>query len=129
MTTTSTARLDQTKLLRAMLTLQGALVFVQFVTAGLLLSLPHGRVAHSAGSFALWLASLAHLVVAILAWRPGGGSPRALYVGLGFVALVTAQALLGVFRLTALHVPLAAVLLAATLTYLVRLRAARKERS
>lgn len=125
MATRTTPGLDHAKLLRATNTLQTAMVFVQFITAGLLLSIRSGHVFHSTGAYILWFVAIAHLIVAILAWRSGGGSPKPVYYALGFVALITAQVYLGVFHITALHVPLAGVLLIASLAYLLRLRASR----
>ena len=117
--------LDHAKLLRATNTLQTAMVFVQFITGGLLLSIRNGHVFHSAGAYILWFAAIAHLVVAVLAWRCCDGSPKPVYYALGFVALISAQVYLGVFHVTVLHVPLAGALLIASLAYLVRLRACR----
>ena len=110
------------KLLHATVTLQTALVFVQSITAGLMMALPHGHVLHSAGSYTLWFVTVAHVVVAVLAWRRDGGSPEHVWSAAGFLALITAQVFLGVYHVTALHVPLAAALLGAGLLYLVRIR-------
>lgn len=110
------------KLLHATVALQAALVFVQSITAGLRMTLPYGHVFHSAGSYTLWVVTVAHVVVAVLVWRPGGGSPQPVWFALGFLALITAQVYIGVFHLVALHVPLAAALLVASVLYLVRIR-------
>ncbi|MCP2201643.1 hypothetical protein [Lentzea flava] len=111
-----------TKLLHAIVVLQTAAVFVQSITAGLMMTIPSGHVLHSAGSYTLWVVTVAHVVVAVLAWRPGGGSAQPIWYALGFLALITGQVYAGVFHLTALHVPLAAVLLVASLLYLLRIR-------
>lgn len=116
-------------LLRATVALQTALVFVQSITAGLRRTLPYGHVFHSAGSYTLWVVTVAHVVVAVLAWRPGGGSPQPVWYALGFLALMTAQVYAGLFHLTALHVPLAAALLVASLLYLLRIRSTRHHSS
>ncbi|MBE1533112.1 hypothetical protein [Actinomadura algeriensis] len=108
-TRTMTKRGDRT-FLRIAIMLQTSLVFVQAVTAGLLLSSPDARVLHSAGSYGLFLVVLLHLVVAVLVWRPGGGSPRlALYAG-GFFGLTLAQIALGIADVKTLHVPLGVLL-------------------
>lgn len=122
MTTQTTARPANLKLLRATVALQTAAVFLQSVTAGLMMTLPYGHVLHSAGSYTLWVVTVVHVVVAVLAWRPGGGSPQPIWYAAGFLALITAQVYIGVFHLTALHVPLAAALLVASVVYLFKIR-------
>ena len=122
MTTQTTARPANLKLLHATVALQTAAVFLQSVTAGLMMTLPYGHVLHSAGSYTLWVVTVVHVVVAVLAWRPGGGSPQPIWFAAGFLALITAQVYIGVFHLTALHVPLAAALLVASVVYLVKIR-------
>lgn len=109
------------RLLHHTVALQTALVFVQSITAGLKMTLPYGHVLHSAGSYTLWFVTVAHVIVAVLAWRRGG-SLHPVWYALGFLALITAQVYIGVFHLTALHVPLAAALLVASVLYLVRIR-------
>lgn len=110
------------RLLHAVVALQTALVFVQSITAGLKTALSYGHVLHSAGSYTLWFVTVAHVVVAVLAWRPGGGPSQPIWFALGFLALITAQVFLGVFHLAVLHIPLAAVLLVASVLYLLRIR-------
>ena len=122
MTTQTTARPANLKLLHATVALQTAAVFLQSVTAGLMMTLPYGHVLHSAGSYTLWVVTVVHVVVAVLAWRPGGGAAQPIWYAVGFLALITAQVYIGVFHLTALHVPLAAALLVASVVYLVKIR-------
>ncbi|MDX8030912.1 hypothetical protein SK803_11850 [Lentzea sp. BCCO 10_0856] len=122
MATQTTAKPANLKLLHTTVVLQTAAVFLQSVTAGLMMTLPYGHVLHSAGSYTLWVVTVVHLVVAVLAWRPGGGSPQPIWYAAGFLALITAQVYIGVFHLTALHVPLAAALLVASVVYLFRIR-------
>lgn len=110
------------RLLHATVALQTAAIFAQSITAGLMRTLPHGHLLHSAGSYTLWVVTVAHVVVAVVAWRQGGGSPTPIWYAVGFLALITAQVFAGVFHLTALHIPLAAALLAASVLYLVRIR-------
>jgi hypothetical protein len=122
MVTQTTAKPANRKLLHATVALQTAAVFVQSITAGLMMTLPYGHVLHSAGSYTLWVVTVVHVVVAVLAWRPGGGPVQPIWYAVGFLALITAQVYIGVFHLTALHVPLAAALLVASVVYLFRLR-------
>jgi hypothetical protein len=109
------------KLLHVTVALQAALIFVQSISAGLL-KLPFGHVLHSAGSYTLWLVTVAHVVIAILMWRPGGGSPEPIWFAAGFLALITAQVYIGVFHLTVLHIPFGTALLVASVLYLLRTR-------
>jgi hypothetical protein len=122
MATQTTAKPAGLKLLHVTVALQTAAVFLQSITAGLMMTLPYGHVLHSAGSYTLWVVTVLHVVVAVLAWRPGGGSSRPIWYAAGFLALITAQVFLGVFHLKALHVPLAAALLVASVLYLLRIR-------
>ncbi|MCR3753496.1 hypothetical protein [Lentzea californiensis] len=122
MTTQTTARPANFKLLHATVVLQTGAVFLQSVTAGLMMTLPYGHVLHSAGSYTLWVVTVVHVVAAVLAWRPGGGSPQPIWFAAGFLALITAQVFSGLFHLTALHVPLAAALLVASVVYLFKIR-------
>jgi hypothetical protein len=122
MATHTTAKPANLKLLHATVALQTAAVFVQSITAGLMMTVPYGHVLHSAGSYTLWVVTVVHVVVAVLAWRPGGGSAQPIWYSVGFLALITAQVYSGLFHLTALHVPLAAALLVAGVVYLFRIR-------
>ncbi|MEV6244151.1 hypothetical protein [Lentzea sp. NPDC051838] len=99
------------KFLYATVALQTALIFVQSVSAGL-----KSPVFHSAGSYTLWVVMVAHVVVALLMRRA-----RAVWYALGFLGLTTAQVFIGIAHLTALHLPLAALLLVASALYLVSL--------
>ncbi|XVQ83640.1 hypothetical protein ACQP2K_33110 [Microbispora siamensis] len=92
--------------LRAAGTLQTAAVFVQAITAGLLLSSPGNGALHSAGAYTVFVVTLLHLVVAILTWRPGGGSPMPILYAVGFLGLTLAQVALGIAHVKTLHVPL-----------------------
>lgn len=112
------------RLLATTVAVQTALIFVQSITAGLRMTLPYGHVFHSAGSYALWVVTVAHVVVALLTRRA-----QAVWYALGFLALMTAQVFLGLFHLVALHVPLAAALLVASLLYLLRIRSNRHHSS
>jgi len=92
--------------LRAVVTLQTVTIFAASVTAGLLLSAPGGKVLHSATAYTLFGVALVHVVTAILAWRPGGGSTKPMCYAIGFLVGTLAQVALGLAHLKALHVPL-----------------------
>jgi hypothetical protein len=46
------------------------------------------------------------VLAAVLAWRPGGASPRPVLYASGFPLLASLQVVLGIAHLPALHVPL-----------------------
>ncbi|GAA4984462.1 hypothetical protein [Kitasatospora paranensis] len=97
-------------LLRAAITLQTLAILFQAVTAGLLLASSHGEVLHSVGARVMYGASMLYVLAAILAWRPGGGSPRPVLYASGFLALASVQVVLGIAHKPALHVPLGVVM-------------------
>ncbi|MCU7820401.1 hypothetical protein [Kitasatospora sp. DSM 101779] len=92
--------------LQISIALQTAAVFFQAVTAGLLLSSPGSEVLHGVGARVMYGASMLYVLAAILAWRPGGGSPRRILHASVFLVLASVQVVLGVARIPAFHVPL-----------------------
>ncbi|MGW6564070.1 hypothetical protein [Streptomyces sp. NPDC054975] len=104
-TSTTEVRSNVTSLQIAVV-LQTASLFFQAVTAGLLLSSSHGHVLHDVGSRVMYGASMLYVLAAVLAWRPGGGSPRPVLYASGLLVLASAQVVLGIAHMTALHVPL-----------------------
>ena len=54
----------------------------------------------------MFAAAVLYLVAAVLAWRPGGGSPRPILHAAGFLGLTLAQVALGIAHMKTLHVPL-----------------------
>ncbi|WP_214325723.1 hypothetical protein [Nonomuraea sediminis] len=110
MPTPPTTKQGNLTLLRVAITLQTLAVFVAPITAGLLLSVPSGRVLHSASAYGVFTVSLLHVVAAVLAWRPGGGSARPILYAAGFFGLTLAQIALGIAHVKTLHVPLGVLL-------------------
>ncbi|KUO20982.1 hypothetical protein [Streptomyces dysideae] len=102
-TTTAPGRLT---FLHVAIALQTLALLFQAVTAGLLLSSSDSEVLHSVGARVMYGASMLYVLAAILAWRPGGGSPRPILHASGFLALASVQVILGIARVPALHVPL-----------------------
>ncbi|MGW7436519.1 hypothetical protein [Streptomyces sp. NPDC054849] len=92
--------------LRIAIALQTSALFFQAVTAGMLLSSSLGAVLHDVGSRVMYGASMLYVLAAILAWRPGGGSPRPILYASGFLALASVQVILGIAHMPSLHVPL-----------------------
>ncbi|MFG2873627.1 hypothetical protein ACGFYU_01115 [Streptomyces sp. NPDC048337] len=92
--------------LRVSIALQSTAIFFQAVTAGLLLSTSYGETLHGVGARVMYGASMVYVLAAILAWRPGGGSPRPILYASGFLALASVQVVLGIAHMPSLHVPL-----------------------
>lgn len=86
--------------------LQTLSLFFQSVTAGMLLSSSLGYQLHEVGSRVMYGASMLYVLAAVLAWKPGGGSPRPILYATGFLVLASVQVVLGVAHLPAFHVPL-----------------------
>ncbi|WP_196444325.1 hypothetical protein [Planomonospora sp. ID67723] len=106
--------------LRVAIILQTLALFAAPITAGLLLSSPHGRALHSAAAYGVFAVALLHLVAAILVWRPGGGSPRPILYAVGFLGLTLAQTALGIAQVKTLHVPLGVLLFGMSVLQLSR---------
>ncbi|MHA4773475.1 hypothetical protein L1085_003100 [Streptomyces sp. MSC1_001] len=96
-----------------------ALAF-QAATAGMLLSSAAGAVLHDVGSRVMYGASMLYVVAAVLAWRPGGGSPRPILYASGFLVLASVQVVLGVAHIPSLHVPLGILMFTLSVLALVR---------
>ncbi|HEY3502844.1 MAG TPA: hypothetical protein VGN37_08705 [Actinocatenispora sp.] len=103
--TTATARRTGT-FVQVSVALQTTAIFFQAVTAGVLLASAHGEVLHSVGARVMYGASMLYVLAAILAWKPGGGSPRPILYAAGFLVLASVQVVLGIAHVPAVHVPL-----------------------
>ncbi|MFE3448653.1 hypothetical protein ACFXJ8_06910 [Nonomuraea sp. NPDC059194] len=101
-------------------------IFFQAATAGMLLSSSHGAVLHDVGSRVMWGASLLYVLAAILAWRPGGGTPRPILYATGFLVLASVQVVLGIAHMTSLHVPLGVLMFGLSTLVLGRLLSASR---
>ncbi|MEU6483787.1 hypothetical protein [Streptomyces sp. NPDC046887] len=111
-----------TTFLRVAVALQTGTLFLQAVSAGLLLTAHHGEVLHSVGARVTYGASMLYVLAAVLAWRPGGGSPRPIAFASGFLALSSAQVVLGIARIPSVHVPLGVLMFGLSLLVLARRR-------
>ncbi|MFF4099752.1 hypothetical protein [Streptomyces sp. NPDC001903] len=92
--------------MRVAIALQTLAVFFQAATAGLLLSTSYGETLHGVGARVMYGASMLYVLAAILAWRPGGGTPRPILYASGFLVLASVQVVLGIAHIPSLHVPL-----------------------
>ncbi|MEV7182340.1 hypothetical protein [Kitasatospora sp. NPDC093679] len=108
------------RFLQTSVALQTAAVFFQAVTAGLLLSSPSQEVLHSVGARVMYGASMLYVLAAVLAWRPGGASPRRILHASGFLALASVQVVLGIAHRPSLHVPLGILMFGLSLLDLAR---------
>ncbi|MFD7631642.1 hypothetical protein ACFV7Q_37510 [Streptomyces sp. NPDC059851] len=120
MTRRTTAPQGAGTFLKTALALQTLTLFCQAVTAGMLLTSPLAGEVHHVGSRVMYGASMLYVLAAILAWRPGGGSPRPVLHATGFLLLASAQVVLGIAHVSSLHVPLGVVMFALSTLALVR---------
>ncbi|MEV6018786.1 MULTISPECIES: hypothetical protein [unclassified Streptomyces] len=86
-------------------------LFFQAATAGLLLS-HHLGVLHAVGARVMYGAAMLYVLAAVVAWRPGGGSPRPILYGTTFLVLASVQVVLGITHTVSLHVPLGVLMFA-----------------
>lgn len=92
--------------LRVAIASQTLALFFQAATAGMLLTSSFGATLHDVGSRVMYGASMLYVLAAILAWRPGGGSPRPVLYASVFLVLASVQVVLGIAHMPSLHVPL-----------------------
>ncbi|GAA2280036.1 hypothetical protein GCM10010234_16050 [Streptomyces hawaiiensis] len=102
---TATARRG-TAFLQIAIALQTLTIFLQAVSAGLLLTSSYGEMLHSVGARVMYGASMLYVLAAVLAWKPGGGSPRPIWYASGFLALASLQVVLGIAHVPSVHLPL-----------------------
>ncbi|MEU6439005.1 hypothetical protein [Streptomyces sp. NPDC047046] len=100
------------RFLRVAIALQTLTIFFQAVSAGLLLTVPYGETLHSVGARVMYGAAMLYVLAAVLAWRPGGASPRQIWYATGFLALASAQVVLGIKHVSEVHVPLGVTMFA-----------------
>ncbi|MFJ4280502.1 hypothetical protein [Streptomyces massasporeus] len=100
--------------------LQTLTIFLQAVSAGLLLTSSYGEVLHSVGARVMYGASMLYLFAAVLAWKPGGGSPRPVWHATGFLVLASVQVVLGIAHVPSLHLPLGVLMFGLSVLALAR---------
>lgn len=111
---------------RVAIALQTLTIFVQAVSAGLLLTTSYGETLHSAGARVVFAAAVLYVLATVLAWRPGGGSPRPIGHAAGFLVLISAQVALGIAHVPAAHLPLGVLIFGLSVVELVRRAPARR---
>ena len=121
MTTTENGQ-RKALLLQIAIALQTLTIFLQAVSAGLLLTSSHGATLHSAGARVMYGATMLYLLAAVLAWKPGGGSLRPVGHASGFLVLASVQVVLGIAHVPSVHVPLGVLMFGLSVLALVRHR-------
>ncbi|MEV7005670.1 hypothetical protein [Streptosporangium sp. NPDC051022] len=119
MTTQATAQRGLS-FLRIAITLQTLTIFLQAISAGLLLTSSYGETLHSAGARVMYGASMLYVLAAVLAWKPGGGSPRPVWHASGFLVLASVQVALGIAHVPSVHLPLGVLMFGLSVLALAR---------
>ncbi|MFD8703374.1 hypothetical protein ACFV1W_12205 [Kitasatospora sp. NPDC059648] len=120
MATQATTAQRSFPLLRMAIALQTLTVFLQAVSAGLLLTSSYGETLHSAGARVMYGASMLHVLAAVLAWKPGGGPLRPVWQASGFLVLASVQVVLGIAHVPAVHLPLGVLMFGLSVLALAR---------
>ncbi|KFF98498.1 hypothetical protein PV367_06590 [Streptomyces europaeiscabiei] len=107
-------------LLRIAIALQTLTIFLQAVSAGLLLTSSYGETLHSVGARVMYGASMLYVLAAVLAWKPGGGSPRPVLHASGFLVLASVQVVLGIAHVPSVHLPLGVLMFGLSVLALAR---------
>ncbi|MCA6091911.1 hypothetical protein LE181_07005 [Streptomyces sp. SCA3-4] len=106
--------------LQIAIALQTLTILLQAVSAGLLLTSSYGETLHSVGARVMYGASMLYVLAAVLAWKPGGGSPRPVWHASGFLALASVQVVLGIAHVSSVHVPLGVLMFGLSVLALAR---------
>ncbi|MEV6057993.1 hypothetical protein [Streptomyces sp. NPDC052107] len=118
-TTTANAR-RISSFLQIAIALQTLTIFLQAVSAGLLLTSSYGETLHSVGARVMYGASMLYVLAAVLAWKPGGGSPRPIWHASGFLVLASVQVVLGIAHVPSVHLPLGVLMFGLSVLALAR---------
>ncbi|WP_326659050.1 hypothetical protein [Streptomyces sp. NBC_00385] len=100
--------------------LQTLTIFLQAISAGLLLTSSYGETLHSVGARVMYGASMLYVLAAVLAWKPGGGPARPIWYASGFLVLASVQVVLGIAHVPSVHLPLGVLMFGLSLVALVR---------
>ncbi|MGM9466242.1 hypothetical protein [Streptomyces murinus] len=106
--------------LRFAIALQTLTIFCQAVSAGLLLTVSYGHTLHGIGARVMYGAAMLYVLAAVLAWKPGGGSPRSIWHATGFLVLASVQVVLGIAHVPSVHVPLGVLMFGLSVLALAR---------
>ncbi|MCX5442570.1 hypothetical protein [Streptomyces sp. NBC_00063] len=106
--------------LQIAIAMQTLTIFLQAVSAGLLLTASYGETLHSVGARVMYGASMLYVLAAVLAWKRGGGSPRPIWHASGFLALASVQVVLGIAHVPSVHLPLGVLMFGLSVLALAR---------
>ncbi|MEW1906461.1 MULTISPECIES: hypothetical protein [unclassified Streptomyces] len=106
--------------LRTAILLQTLTLFLQAVSAGLLLTSSYGGSLHDVGARVMYGASMLYVLAAVLAWKPGGGPLRPVWHASGFLVLASVQVVVGIAHVPAVHVPLGVLMFGLSVLALAR---------
>lgn len=120
MATQATTAQHSFPFLRVAITLQTLTIFLQAVSAGLLLTSSYGETLHSVGARVMYGASMLYVLAAVLAWKPGGGPLRPVWQASGFLVLASVQVVLGIAHVPAVHLPLGVLMFGLSVLALAR---------
>ncbi|MGW6399344.1 hypothetical protein [Streptomyces sp. NPDC055134] len=120
-TATATAKAQRSpSFLQIAITLQTLTIFLQAVSAGLLLTSSYGETLHSIGARVMYGASMLYVLAAVLAWKRGGGSLRPVWHASGFLVLASVQVVLGIAHVPSVHLPLGVLMFGLSVLALAR---------
>ncbi|MGW7098979.1 hypothetical protein [Streptomyces sp. NPDC054838] len=119
MATRTTAR-HRFPFLRIAIALQTLTIFLQAVSAGLLLTASYGETLHGVGARVMYGASMLYVLAAVLAWKPGGGPVRPVWHASGFLVLASVQVVLGIAHIPSVHLPLGVLMFGLSVLALAR---------
>ncbi|MCX4546210.1 hypothetical protein [Streptomyces sp. NBC_01565] len=108
------------RFLRIAIAVQTLTIFLQAISAGLLLTSSYGETLHGVGARVMYGASMLYVLAAVLAWKPGGGSPRPIWHASGFLALASVQVVLGIAHVPSVHLPLGVLMFGLSVLALAR---------
>ncbi|MFD0420964.1 hypothetical protein [Streptomyces parvus] len=106
--------------LRIAIALQTTTIFLQAVSSGLLMTSAYGEALHSVGARVMYGASMLYVLAAVLAWKPGGGSPRPVGHAIGFLVLASVQVAVGIAHIPSVHLPLGVLMFGLSVLALAR---------
>ncbi|WP_328895561.1 hypothetical protein [Streptomyces sp. NBC_00236] len=120
MATQATAAPRRISFLQIAIALQALTIFLQAISAGLLLTSSYGETLHSAGARVMYGAAMLYVIAAVLAWKPGGGPARPIWYASGFLVLASVQVVLGIAHVPSVHLPLGVLMFGLSLLALAR---------
>ncbi|MEV0439261.1 hypothetical protein AB0I84_45860 [Streptomyces spectabilis] len=119
-TATADTRRGGSSFLRIAIALQTLTIFLQAVSSGLLMTSSYGATLHDVGARVMYGSTMLYVLAAVLAWRPGGGSPRPVWHASGFLVLASVQVAVGIAHVPSVHLPLGVLMFGLSVLALAR---------